>query len=122
MDLDNARKRLLEERERLRATLAAARSMGHGGSIDGTELSHAGEHPAEYASDVADRQTAMALAGTVDVDLRRVDAALERVEKGTYGRCEVCGRPVEDERLEVTPTARTCIEHREQESRLPDVS
>ena len=122
MDMDTARKRLLAERDRLQATLAAARSMGEGGSIGGAELSHVGQHPAEYASDVADRQTARALASTVDVDLHRVDAALARLEAGAYGTCEVCERPVEDERLEVTPTARTCIEHREQESHLPDLS
>ena len=121
MDMETARKRLFAERERLLATLAAARSMGEGASHDGTDLSHVGQHPAEFASDVADRQTAMALASTVDVDLHRVDAALERVESGTYGGCEVCGAPIEDARLEVTPTARSCIEHREQESRLPDV-
>jgi RNA polymerase-binding transcription factor DksA len=122
MDMETARSRLLAERERLEATLAAARSMGEGGSVDGTELSHVGQHPAEYASDVADRQTAMALASTVDSDLRRVDAALGRVEEHAYGRCEVCGTAIEDERLEVTPTARTCIEHRDEESRLPEAS
>jgi RNA polymerase-binding transcription factor DksA len=122
MDVETARSRLLAERERLQATLAAARSMGDTGSVDGTELSYAGQHPTDSASDAAERQTAMALASTVDVDQRRVEAALARLEKGSYGRCEVCGTPVEDERLEVTPTARTCIEHREQESKLPDLA
>ena len=118
MDRETARRRLLAERERLLTTLAAARSIGESGATGGTELSHVGQHPAEYASDVADLHTAMALASTVEVDRDRVDAALARVEKGTYGSCEVCELQIEEERLEVTPTARTCIEHREQEVRL----
>lgn len=37
--------------------------------------------------------------------------ALERIEKGTYGKCEVCGKRIEEKRLEADPAATTCIEH-----------
>ena len=42
--------------------------------------------------------------------LDEVDAALARVEAGTYGTCETCGRPIAEARLEVRPVARQCIE------------
>jgi DnaK suppressor protein len=38
-----------------------------------------------------------------------IEAALARLADGTYGRCEACGRPIAEGRLEALPTARTCI-------------
>jgi sigma-B regulation protein RsbU (phosphoserine phosphatase) len=43
--------------------------------------------------------------------LREVDSALDRLDKGTYGLCEVCHDPVEDDRLAVDPLTRFCIDH-----------
>ena len=48
---------------------------------------------------------------TIAFERSQVDAALARVEAGTYGICEVCGEPIPDGRLEARPTARTCVEH-----------
>ena len=39
-----------------------------------------------------------------------IDAARARLDDGTYGQCEVCGKPIADGRLEVRPVARTCVE------------
>lgn len=43
--------------------------------------------------------------------LAEIDAALERIEKGTYGTCEASGHQIDFERLEAMPWARTCIRH-----------
>jgi DnaK suppressor protein len=51
------------------------------------------------------------LARTVELQRRRVRDALSRLDGGTYGRCEVCGREIDDERLEARPEASTCREH-----------
>ena len=40
-----------------------------------------------------------------------IKAALERIKKGTYGKCEVGGEDIPEERLEANPSARTCIKH-----------
>lgn len=40
-----------------------------------------------------------------------VKEALERIENGTYGICEVSGEPIEKERLEANPSAKTCMKH-----------
>ncbi len=42
--------------------------------------------------------------------LREVDEALERIEKGTYGRCESCAVQIPYERLDARPVARLCVE------------
>ena len=45
--------------------------------------------------------------------------ALSKIEAGTYGICEVCNAPIEDDRLNANPAARTCIAHIDDESQLP---
>ena len=40
-----------------------------------------------------------------------VNAALARLDDGTYGLCEVCGEPIADERLATVPAARFCVDH-----------
>lgn len=43
--------------------------------------------------------------------LAEVDAALERLEHGTYGLCETCHDPIEEDRLQVNPLTRFCLDH-----------
>ena len=42
-------------------------------------------------------------------ELHQIDAALQRIENGTYGTCSRCGRPIGVERLSAVPAAATCI-------------
>lgn len=59
-----------------------------------------------------DQEAVAATLAAVEADLAAVDDSLRRLDDGTYGRCDVCGGPVEDTVLAATPTARTCAEHR----------
>lgn len=45
-------------------------------------------------------------------------SALARIEMGTFGVCEICGASIEEKRLTVSPIARTCVAHREDENSL----
>ncbi len=49
---------------------------------------------------------------------RNLKRALQKIEDDTFGACEVCGRKIEENRLEANPAARTCIAHLEEERRL----
>jgi DnaK suppressor protein len=49
--------------------------------------------------------------GTLRMQRAEVVAALERIDAGEYGRCRVCGKEIDDERLEVRPEADTCRDH-----------
>jgi DnaK suppressor protein len=54
--------------------------------------------------------------------LEQVEDALRRIEDGTYGKCVVCGRPIEKARLEAIPWTPYCIEDQEKlERKLPPV-
>jgi len=57
----------------------------------------------------AERGEVQALAGTLRENLQDIDAALGKIEQGTYGLCESCGRPIAEARLEAMPAARLCI-------------
>ena len=66
---------------------------------------------ADTSQVTAERGEAEALVSDLRSALDEVKAALARLEAGTYGVCERCGRPIEPARLEAMPAARFCIEH-----------
>ena len=70
-----------------------------------------GQHPGDYGTDVTNRMEAQQLAETVHAQRRRVQDALHRLDEGRYGRCSVCDRLIDDERLESRPETATCREH-----------
>lgn len=67
------------------------------------------EHDPEGHTIAWERQQVAALLESARTRLAELDLAIRRVEGGDYGRCEVCGRPIPDERLEAVPTASTCV-------------
>ncbi len=50
-----------------------------------------------------------ALLVAAEVRLGELHLAMRRVDRGTYGRCEGCGRPIADVRLDALPTTTTCV-------------
>ena len=65
----------------------------------------------EVADKFAELEENTGIVSQLENQLNEVVAALERIDKGTYGICEVCGKPIEDERLEANPSARISIKH-----------
>lgn len=78
--------------------------------VDG-EFSSADQHPADAASMTLEREVEHSLVRSIDRELDEVDDALQRVEAGTYGRCQVCHGPIGDSRLRAEPATRFCITH-----------
>jgi RNA polymerase-binding transcription factor DksA len=61
-----------------------------------------------------ERDRELAVVERIAGDLADADAALTRLEEGTYGLCEACGAALEDSQLEREPAARFCPSHRPQ--------
>lgn len=59
-----------------------------------------------------------AIADQLEIRYNGIKRALSKIEEGTYGTCEVSGEPIEEDRLEANPAARTCKEHMNQEKDL----
>jgi len=68
------------------------------------------EHDPEGPGLAVERALLMAALDRARVRLADLDLALDRLDRGTYGDCERCGRPIGAARLAARPTARTCIE------------
>lgn len=113
LDLDEARQLLQAEREQAEARRRAAQDV-LANDQNYSELNPVSEHPGDNAPYVADREVAQTSLEHAEADLAEIDAALERIEEGTYGRCEVDGEPIDPERLRVRPTARYCTTHQQQ--------
>jgi RNA polymerase-binding transcription factor DksA len=56
-------------------------------------------------------ETGRSLLARVRSNLDDVDAALTRLDEGTYGRCEACGASIGADRLSAFPAARYCLGH-----------
>jgi len=69
------------------------------------------EHDPEGSTIAYERTQIAALVRQAEQHLTEIDAALERIADGSYGRCEVCGEEIPAARLEARPTARTCVQH-----------
>jgi DnaK suppressor protein len=67
------------------------------------------EHDPEGHTIAYERSQTDALVRQAVQHLAEIDAAMKRLEAGSYGLCEVCGEPIAPGRLEARPTARTCI-------------
>jgi RNA polymerase-binding transcription factor DksA len=114
MESDDARDRLTEERERLqrvRAGFDAERLHDESEDESTSELSHLAQHSADVASETFEREKDFSILEQVEAELADVDRALRRLDEGTYGKCEACGHPISDDRLEAMPAARFCISH-----------
>ncbi len=64
--------------------------------------------PGDVSSHEYEEQVGHALAGTEEQVLAAVDAALDRIADGTFGRCGECGRPIGHDRLRTVPYAHLC--------------
>ncbi len=69
------------------------------------------QEPNEAADKIEELDERGEEVSTLSARLADVERALEHIEAGTYGLCEVCNKAIDEERLEVNPAARTCTEH-----------
>jgi RNA polymerase-binding protein DksA len=112
IDTDQYRKTLLEERERVERAIANLRE-DHPGAIDDEAEEIAGSsdnHLGDAAAVTLDREIDYTLEENSGQVLSEIDAALKRIDDGTYGICTVCGKEIAPERLEAYPWASLCID------------
>ena len=112
IDTEHFRDALLDERRRVEHALATLRDE-HRGSLDDEveETSPTNDnHLAETATATLGREIDYTLGDNAEQVLSEIDAALTRVEDGTYGTCVNCGREIPHARLEVNPWASLCID------------
>jgi DnaK suppressor protein len=107
-DLTELARRLLDLRKRLTHNVEAAEEALREDVATPGKLSSVPTHPADQAAEGMDEQ--IAIAENEQHLLEQVEAALERVEQGTYGYCRSCSVAIDQERLDAIPYAPLCIE------------
>lgn len=103
--LKTIKTRLEEERASVERQL-----VEHGAEVDGggIEVGFDGGF-ADSGHRTAETAEVLALVEQLAVHRKDVLAALDRIETGTFGTCERCGKPIPDERLEALPVATLCV-------------
>jgi RNA polymerase-binding protein DksA len=76
----------------------------------------------DVATETFEREKGLALETSVQGILEMVEEALRRMRRGTYGICDGCGRPIDENRLRAIPYTRLCIKCKEQEERARSVA
>jgi RNA polymerase-binding transcription factor DksA len=120
MDTDLARQRLADERARLDGVKSTFDDEGltEQSEMDSVgELSSYDQHQADMGTETFEREKDLSILEQVEAELADVEHALRRLDDGTYGTCEVCGKAIPDERLEAMPAARLCLEHQAEAER-----
>ena len=107
--MDGARELLEAERQQALRRLAALTGDFNEVVAASRDSNADDEHDPEGATIAFERSQVAALALQVRGHLAEVEAAIQRLEGGTYGVCERCGQPIARARLEARPAARTCI-------------
>ena len=100
---------LMEKRERLLAGMRRELAM----QKERAESKVADE--VDKATDAYDEDLSFEIAAANDQELQDIQVALEKIDKGTYGECEICGCGISPSRLKILPSATTCVSCRGQE-------
>ncbi len=104
------KEKLLQLRDAMVDSMAGVAKDNLRSRAEGSEASAFGMHQADAGSDAYDRDFALSLLSQEQDALYEIDQALKRIELGTYGICEMSGKPILHARLEAIPFARFTVE------------
>ncbi len=113
IDTTEFRTLLTEERDRLKHATGRLHAENSANLED--ELGELGgrgtdNHLGDMASATFDRELDEGIEEGIEDTLRSIDGALQRIEEGTYGTCEICGKPIGEDRLRAIPWTTRCID------------
>jgi len=113
VNVERFRGLLLEERQRVADAIDFLQDENS--TSQGEEIPETGD--ADTATVTFDREMDLTLEENSAHVLAEIDAALARIEAGTYGTCMSCAQPIAEDRLEAMPYATLCIDCRRKEER-----
>jgi len=94
-------------------------ALSKSGAVASGDLSTVPYHMADVGTDNFDQEFTLGLIENEEEELREIDAALERLEKGAFGMCDRCKQPIPRSRLKIIPYAKLCIECKRGEEHEP---
>ncbi len=113
-ELQKWKKRLLERRATIQQDLDGMETAARRSEASGN-LSSMPQHMADVSADNYEQDITFGLIEAEQGEVRTIDAALKRVEEGTFGTCEACEKGIKAARLNAIPQARLCIDCKRKE-------
>jgi RNA polymerase-binding protein DksA len=117
LPLETFKAALLEERERVTHAIEYLHEENPGSLEDETGDMAPDNHLGDMATATFDRELDYTLEESAEAVLGAIDAALARIDAGTYGKCQGCGGDIAPERLEAIPWTTRCIDCKRREER-----
>jgi RNA polymerase-binding protein DksA len=117
-EVEDLRESLLKEQQELRSQLAELESSTFADSQ--SEITGETAFDEEYAdagTATFERERDLSLENNVRDLLEKIEKALSRMDEGTFGLCERCGKPIEKARIKALPYANLCIKDKQAETR-----
>jgi DnaK suppressor protein len=117
-EVDDLRESLLKEQQELRSQLAELESSTFADSQ--SEITGETAFDEEYADSgtaTFERERDLSLENNIRDLLEKIEKALARMDEGTFGLCERCGKPIEKARIKALPYASLCIKDKQTETR-----
>ena len=117
--IESYRNTLLGEKKRLQNELATVHKENE--EVGGSRAAGLGadqnyeDHMADGATDLFDRERDLSLEENLVDLIAQIEEALVRIEKGTYGLCESCRQPIDEERLKAVPYASLCLKDKKRQ-------
>lgn len=115
MAFEEFKNRLLEEKIKLEKSLAEVATKNpenpNDWEVKAPEMNPMVSDQSELADVFEELETQAGLEWQLEERLKKVNAALVRIEEGTYGRCAADGEPIDTNRLLANPLADTCVKH-----------
>jgi DnaK suppressor protein len=118
-EIQELRERLLSERKDLQAQFDELEETAFGSNQ--SDISGEMGFDEEYADSgtaTFERERDLSLVNNLRDLMERIDKALAKIDEGTYGLCDRCGRPIEKLRLKALPYANLCIKDKQAEERV----
>lgn len=121
-NINEFRQKLLQEKGELEQRLTHMEDEALGIPLQDSisELSMYDNHPADIGSETFERSKDLALKDNTQIQLAKVKDALDKMDRGLYGKCDTCGAEIPIERLEAMPSTTMCKKCKEADEELPD--
>jgi RNA polymerase-binding protein DksA len=112
--LDFFKKLLLQIRSKIQGDIKSMSDESQGDQSDKGDLSGHAMHMADVATDMYDREFNLSLASNDREIIQKINTALDRIEKKTYGFCLKSGKRISEQRLRAIPYTEYCLEVQEE--------
>ena len=112
--LDEFKKNLVSNKEKIIHDIKKMTAVNSPEARDSTDEVSGHVHMADVATDMYDREFNLSLASNDRELLNKIESALKRIEKGDFGLCAECKKPIQLARLKAIPYVETCLKCQEQ--------